>query len=571
MRELQMRGAVFVAHNAAFEQAIWENTGYPPPEFICTMALAQSHGLPGGLGRAAKSLQLSFQKEVSGTRLINMYCKPAKDGEFRVLEGEDLQDMMYYCAMDVEVEREIFKRLPKLNAWEQGIFQLTQKINNRGIKIDTELASKASLFAKDLIGAANERLKELTDNKFYSLSQTVRLRNYLNDQYGLSLETVGSQELEEVLPFVSDPVAKEIITLRIGFGRSSSAKFDKASGAVCDDGRVRNYLIYHGASTGRWTSHTIQLQNLPRGIDIDADTCISLIKNADPEVFNMFYPDPMGAISSCIRGLFVAEEGKTFYVVDYASIEARVLMWLAGEKKAVSLFKQGADLYVEMAKVIHNNQKLTKENKKERQLGKQAILGCGYGMGHKKFMATCLSYGMDVDETLAEKAVKAYRKMHKKVVSFWYDLESAAVQTMRTGKAHRCGPVRFTREGEFLYCQLPSKRKLAYYKPLLEEGKLVYFTQDSQTHNFKKTNTYGGKLCENVCQAVARDIMADAMVRLETFNLPIVLSVHDEIVVEAKQKAGRLEQVIDLMKTLPEWAQGCPIDAEGFETKRYKK
>ena len=570
--ELKHSGAVFIAHNAAFEAAIFDLYGIKDAKFQCTMALGQSHGLPGSLDGMAKALQLGYQKDLNGTRLINKFCKPNKLGEFYQMSESDMTDLLDYCALDVEVERGIFNRLPPLSEYEQRVFDLTRKINERGIKIDVELATKAAALATSLTADANERLKELTGGKFYSLGQTVRLKNYLNEEYGLDLSGVGSDELEEKLPFTQDEDCQEIMKLRMDFGKSSSAKFDKASMAVNEDDRVRQYLIYHGASTGRWTSFTVQMHNLPRGTGIDPDICINLIKHGDPELFTLLYDDPIGAISTCIRGLFIAEEGKTFYVVDYASIEARVVAWLAGEKKLLNLFTEGADVYVEMAKKIFRKPSLTAKDKFERFLGKTTVLGCGYGMGPDKFYATCLGYGIEVTPELAEKAVLTYRQTNKQIVGFWYDLERAALATLRTGKTHKCGPVRFIRGREFLYCQLPSGRKLAYYKPMIDDGQIVYFTQNSQTHTFQKTHTYGGKLCENVTQAVARDIMADAMLRLEEADFPVVLSVHDEVVVEyAKPQGPELNNIIMIMTTLPEWAKGCPIDAEGFVTERYRK
>ncbi|MBW1672056.1 MAG: hypothetical protein JRJ45_00170 [Deltaproteobacteria bacterium] len=570
--ELKHGGAIFVAHNAAFESAIFNEVGLAGAKFICTMALAQSHGLPGSLDRASKALQLDYQKDPMGMRLINRFCSPNRDGEYHEMDEQEMKEMLDYCATDVEVERAIFNRLPKLSEYEQGVFELTQKINERGIKIDLDLAKSAAYISGELTHQANQRLKEITGGKFYSLKQTVRLKNYLNHEYGLDLETISSPELLEKLPFIQDEEAQEIVQLRLNFGKSSAAKFDKARHAVNDDQRVRNYLIYHGAGTGRWTSHTIQLQNLPRGIAVDPDVCIQLIKQKDASFYGAFYDDPIGALSTCIRGLFVAEEGNLLYVVDYASIEARVLAWLAGEKKALRLFEEGADAYVEMAKEIYHDPNLTKKDKPERQLGKTAVLACGYGMGPDRFFATCSSFGIEVTPELAEKAVRTYRQSNKQIVSFWYDLERAAMATLRTGKNHKCGPVRFMRGREFLYCELPSKRRLAYYKPRIEENQIVYFTQNSQTHSFGKTHTYGGKLCENITQAVARDIMADAMLRLEEADFPVVLSVHDEVVVE-KEKGARfeLQDIITIMTTLPEWAKGCPIDAEGFATERYRK
>ncbi len=382
--ELARDGAVFVAHNASFEAAMFNKVGLAgAAKFVCTMALGQSHGLPGSLERMAKALQLGYQKDLSGTRLINKFCKPNKDGEFNEMDDMDMKDMLDYCATDVEVERAIFYRLPELSEYEQRVYELTQKINERGIKIDVYLAKCAAWLTKELTYRANQRLKTLTEGKFYSLGQTVRLKNYLNNEYGLDLQSVSNQELSEQLPYIQDEEAQEIVQLRMKFGKSSAAKFDKARVAVNEDHRVRQYLIYHGASTGRWTSMTIQLQNLPRGTGIDPDVCIEFIKQRDYELFDAFYDDPLGAISTCVRGLFVADKGKVLYVVDYSAIEARVVCWLAGEKKALKLYREGADMYVEMAKEIFRNPHLTPKDKSERALGKTTVLGCGYGMGRQ--------------------------------------------------------------------------------------------------------------------------------------------------------------------------------------------
>lgn len=575
------QGAEFAAYNAFFEYMIWKYVWKKePPVFRCTMAKVCAHGLPWPLEKAALALKTKAGKNLDGKRLINKFCVPDEYGMFLDFNDypKDKENFVKYVEDDVIVERHIDDMLPELSDYEQGIYLLTQKINERGVHIDHELVVKAEHLANKLTEFANAKCAELTDKKLYSISQTVRLKNYLNKTYGLDLTSVASDEVQAVMGQDIEDEAKRLLAMRLEFGRSSVAKFNRATESLCPDNRIRNYLIYHGAGTGRWTSQAVQFQNLPRGGEVDVDTCIDVIKQDDAEFMAMMYERPMTALSNCVRGMVVAQTGYRLLVVDYAAIEARVLMWIVGQKDAVRCFREGQDIYVEMARVIYHNKKLTAANKAERQLGKQAVLGCGYQMGAQRFKGTCAGYGIEISDDLAETAVQSYRNTYRQVVTFWNDVNKAAIMTVRTKKAHRCGPVRFYIQGKFLYCTLPSGRNLAYYHPGIEKDlkfnsdRLFYFTQNSQTRSFKKTPTYGGKLTENIVQATARDLMADAMLRLEENNFPVVLSVHDEIICEVpKQWKTALNDMTKIMTTLPTWAKGCPIAAEGWRGKRYKK
>lgn len=581
-------GYSFCAHNAFFEYMIWKHVWKTPlPRFTCTMAKCSVSGLPKNLENAAKALRLEYQKDINGRRLINKFSKPQKDGTFLSLNDfpEDKKQFHDYGTIDVLVSREIDKLLPELNETEQKVFELTLDINGRGLAVDLDLARRAKEIAEKLSEKCSLRLRELTNDHFYSIKQTVRLKQYLNTLFGLKMEDVAADTIEEILPTVKDPVARELLTLRAEYSSSSVAKFNRIIEAAGEDARVRDYLIYHGAATGRWTSQIVQFQNLPRGGEIIPESAIDILKSADADFFETMYEFPMSALTECVRGVIVAHPGHRLFVADYAAIEARVLMWLADQKDAVRMFKEGRDIYVEMAKVIHKNPNLTKENKPERQLGKQTVLGCGYQMGWEKFKNTCAGYGIAIEDDLAQTAVDAYRNTYKRVVSFWSDLEASAIHAVRHRTPVTCGPVRFFTKGRFLFCQLPSGRCLHYYQPGIEDnttsyGKtkktLRYFAQKSgpkQSNTFKKIFTYGGKLCENITQAVARDIMADAMLRLEMCGYPVILSVHDEIVCEVPKNHKRksAELMVGIMCDLPLWAEGCPITAEGFETERYRK
>jgi len=304
----------------------------------------------------------------------------------------------------------------------------------------------------------------------------------------------------------------------------------------------------------------------------------------------MAYKSPMLTLSGCIRGLVVPQDGRSLAVVDYSAIEARMLMWVAGQQDAVDDFHQGRDIYVEMARVIYKNRNLTAKDKEERQLGKQTILGCGYGMGHIKFQATCESYGIDLGEKteyveretkdkkrekiwyspLAKRAVDGYRSRYPDVPAFWRSMQQGAESCVVTGKSNSTHGFTFKREREFLYLEMPSGRRLAYHRPNRDSEGLFYFTEDSQSYSYVKKRLYGGRIVENVIQALARDILAYGILNLEEKGFKVILTVHDENVVEIEDKE-ELAEIIKIMCTLPAWAKGCPISAEGFVAHRYRK
>jgi DNA polymerase len=575
-------GFIFCAQNAFFEMAIWQaRWGGPLPRFRCTRAKLGAHGLPQSLESGARALRLTSQKDIEGRRLINKFCIPQKDGSFIELDDHpaDKEKFMGYCISDVRTEREIDCILPNPTDVEQQYFDLTQTINLNGVRVDQELSSIAQSVSETLYERCNARLKYLTDGQFYSIKQHTRLKVYLNQHYGLKLEDVSADTLEEVLPDVQDPVAQEIIKLRLEYAQSSVSKFTRILGSVCDDGRVRDYLLYHGAHTGRWTSQIVQFHNLPRGGKFDPGTAIDILKYGGAELFEQLYDYPISALTECIRGVILPTQGKQLYVADYNAIEARVLMWMADQKDAVEMFRRGDDIYIDMARDIYNDSDLTKKDKDERQLGKQTILGAGFQMGPEKFQKTCKKYGIEIDEGFAKKSIYGYRNKYPMVPQYWEDVERAAKAAIRYGKAYRIGRVVFYPKKKFLYCRLPSGRDLAYYSPGFEDREtkagvrenIFYFTQNSQTNTFGKTYTYGGKLVENIVQAVARDIMADAKLRLHNNEYSVLLSSHDEIISEGDPEFCSVDEMVQIMCTLPEWAEGCPITAEGWSGERYRK
>ena len=371
---------------------------------------------------------------------------------------------------------------------------------------------------------------------------------------------------------------RRCLEIRQSLSKSSTAKFKAMLGREHNN-RICDTLMYHGASTGRWTARGIQPQNLPRGSFKDVDFCIELIKQKDANGIEMLFGDLMDSISTCIRAAICAPEGSVLICADFSSIEARVLAWLADEQKVLDSFVSGLDLYKVAATSIYgkNYEEITKA---ERQIGKVSVLALGYQGGVGAFQAMANGYGVKVDNDVAQGIVDSWRNGHQKIKQFWWNTEKAAVDAVEKGEACRVGKTIWATVNNFLHCRLPSGRVLSYYKPYLEMTltpwkkmkNVLHFTGvDTYSKKWSDQTTYGGKLVENVCQAVARDFMAEAMLRVEKAGYKTVLTVHDEIVVEMEEGKGSLEELENLMSVVPEWGLGCPIEAEGWIGKRYRK
>lgn len=595
--EVNMRNDIFLkirlgvpveAHNALFERAIWENImvpryGWPvikPEQWRCSAAKAAARSLPRALAQVGSVLGLKQQKDALGSRVMMKLCRPRLDGSYWTPEKtpEDFKVLYAYCKQDVEVERELNKEVRDLHPDELKVWQLDQTINTRGIMLDIEAVEACIKMVNTYEKKLLKEVNAITKGKLENVSQRNKALEWLRVQ-GLVLDDLTKKTVSKTLESGDGlpPEVLRILEIRQELGRTSTAKLSAMQKARCRDGRIRDTLMYHGAGTGRWSGKLVQLHNMPRGTVQDIDRCIAFIKDGDPQLVEIFYGDVMAAISSCLRGMLVAAPGKELVVADYAAIEARVLFWLAGEVRGMQMFRDGVDLYLDMAKTIFGREDV---GKAERPLGKQAVLGCGYQMGKDKFKMTCENYGMDVSIELAERAVTAYREKYHTVQRLWWDQESAAIKAAKSGQPITCGKVTWFMHGKVLYCKLPSKRCLAYNFPSVkivetpwgqEKEQLSYFSVNSVSKKWEQEPTYGGKIVENITQAVARDIMASAMLRVEAAGYPVVLTVHDELVAEVPEGFGSVTEFENLMAENPKWAEGCPIKAEGWRGKRYKK
>lgn len=569
---------IFYAHNSIFEQLIYKHIlttrfGFntlPVNRWRCTAAKALSVGLPKSLEDAAKALDAAYQKDLSGRQTMLRLCKPQANGQF-IESAEQFAKLEAYCTQDVETERAIDKALPELHPFEQYVWFEDQVINHRGVHVDTVALAKCL----ETIEKETKRLKEvaktLSGGLLDGTSRRQAVLDYLKKKHGVVLPDFTKATVEKAITEGKIPQeALELLRVRQQSGLTSTAKYIALNNAIDDDGRLRDAFIYYTAGTGRWGGKLVQLQNLPKP-KFDSDLGVEMILAYDYETLRIMYPNIMELLSSCVRGMFAAAKGKELLVADYSAIEARVLMWFCDEVEAVQMFREGKDIYVEMAKRISRDA--------PRQLGKQAILACGYGMGDKKFKTTCETYDIQVSETLAKAAVNAYRATYPKVRNMWYAQERAAIQAVSKGGRIACGRVEWEKRGNFLWCRLPSGRSLAYHKPEVktsesdfgEQSRLTYMATDSMTKQYIRKDTYGGKIIENIIQATARDILANALIEAERKGFPPVMHVHDEIVVEVPEGKGDVQEFVKTICALPKWAEGCPITAEGWKGTRYKK
>lgn len=573
-------GAEIWAWNAAFERAVWEHkiarriNGNPRPnQWNDTAALAATLALPRALGKCAEVLELDDQKDTRGRYLIQRLCKPYR-GERRT--DQHLLDELYaYCKQDVVTERAIktyIQKFKPMGEHERAVWLLDQEINWRGVGIDVPNVENAL----DLIIATAERLNasvvDLTDGALSGVGSRAQVMSWCRDQ-GYRL---GGYDKNAILTALADPAlpanVRDVLKVRQTLGKASTSKYLAMQNLAGADHRARGVFSYHGAQTGRWAGRGFQPQNLPRPAFKDADTCVQLFDQRDPELLEMLYGDPMVALSSTLRSMIVPAHGKRLLVVDFNAIEARVLAWLAGEQAPLDVFASGQCIYCHAATSIYGRT-ITKADQAERQIGKVAVLALGYQGGVGAFQTMAAAYRVEIEDELADEIKVKWRKANKNIVRFWYALEEAANNAVKhRGHAFDAGPITFKCHGDFLFAKLPSGRRLAYYQPRLGNSGLEFWGTDSRLGGrWAKLDTYGGKLAENITQAVARDLLADAMLRVEAAGYPVVMHVHDEIVSEVPKDFGSLSQFEELICQMPDWATGLPMAVEGFECERYRK
>lgn len=597
LREAIESGMILEAHNAEFERAIWKNVltpqfgapEVPIAQWRCSAAKAAYCAIPRALGDAVEAMGLPARKDGEGKRIMMQLARPrrlSENNSKEFWEPEDVPDKFEkldsYCVDDIKAESGLSKFLPSLSDEEQELWFLDQKINTRGFCIDVENVQKILWCIGRLQEKMDTKTQEITKGELRSVRQRDAFLRYFANYGYYMLDATGPTVQEWLKRDDLPEVLQTLLKHREIQSKTTTAKYKSMLDRVCSDNTIKGTLKYHGSHTGRWTGIGVQPQNLPRGTEKDVDAVIEDFSKSDISLLLEKYPNPFEAAASCIRAMIIASPGNTLFCSDFSSIEARVLVWLADDQRALEIFRSDKDIYVDMAAAIYKvpAEEVTEE---QRHVGKMAILGLGYGMGWKTFMKNCEARGIVIDESFARTVIRKYRERYELVTGLWSDLEIRAKAAVRNpGKCYGIAGVKFMVKDDFLCCRLPSGRVIRYYKPDIKpkttswgetRDTLVYWGVNSYTRKWEEQGTYGGKLTENVTQAIARDFMAEAMLRIDAAGFDIVLTVHDELLAESPMitDPGNLEYFIELMTIVPEWAKGCPIGADGWSGERYRK
>ena len=575
---------VKVAHNAAFERNAYRRQfGFyqPPEEWVDTMILCAMNGLPMSLEAAGEALQLPQQKLKEGTALINYFCKPCKPtiangGRMRNLPEhapEKWARFKEYAKRDVETMREIYRRLHAFPVpdWERKVWALDARINELGVQIDRQLVDAAIAVDEAFTAEHAKEMQRLTGLE--NPNSVAQLKLWL-EAVGVDCESLNKATVQDLRKKATDPTTRRVLELRQLLGKTSTTKYKAMTAAAGEGDRVRGLLQYYGAGrTGRWAGRLVQVQNLPQNHLENIDKVRELVRQRDLDTLELCFDSVPDVLSQLIRTALVAKEGHTFLVADYAAIEARVIAYLAGEKWRMDVFAKGGDIYCSSASQMF---KVPVEkhgvNGHLRQKGKIAELACGYGGG----IGALKAFGADkmgLTELEMQDIVAQWRQASPTIPRFWRDTENAARRALENpGRTFSipCG-VKYRRDADALRCRLPSGRILSYWGARLEEGSIVFMGQNQTTRKWETTETWGGKLVENIVQAVARDCLAVALLRLDEEGYKVAFHVHDEVVIEEPTDGRTWQDAAEVMGRPIDWAPGLLLRGDGYATNFYMK
>ena len=610
-----------VIHNSAFDRTMLRHSigvDIPLAKIHDTMAQALSHSLPGALGALCEIMRLDSDqaKDKNGKTLINLFCKPrppnsAIERATRETHPTEWAAFVEYARRDIEAMRAVLRKLPRWNypalKSERALWELDQVINDRGVLIDLELVESA-------IAAIERRKVELSDEvadatlgAVGSATQRDALKTYLLEAHGVDLPDLQAATLERRIDDEELPAAvRDLLRARLEASVTSTAKYPRLRAGVSSDGRLRGTLQYCGAArTGRWAGRVFQPQNLPRPTLKPAaiERGIEALKLGAAELLD---GDVIALASSALRGVMIAPPGRHLVVSDLAAIEGRVLAWLAGEQWKLDAFAafdagQGPDLY-RVAYARSFGIDAAEVTDEQRQVGKVQELALGFQGGLGAFRTMAQAFGLDLPQETVYDLIGVWRRAHPATKKLWDDLDAACREVVRCGDAITVGRVTLRRLRTWLVVELPSGRSICYPAPKIEQlpcracsgqgvrqvdgasepvpckvcfsygtvGTNTYLGLNQYSRKWERVATYGGKLTENITQAVARDILAAALARIEAAGFELVLTVHDEVIAEATPDRSALE-LSRLLATAPDWAPGLPLAAKGFATTRYRK
>lgn len=597
------------AYNATFEWYCLNQAGYVTPieQWRCTMFHGLYCGYTAGLDATGKAIGLpqDKQKMSAGKALIRYFCVPCKPtksngGRTWNLPYHDMDKWKLfkeYCKQDVRTEHEIFKRLQffAVPEEEQKLWQMDVRMNALGVRVDTKLIEGA-LYINDVSEQklTNEAM-EITG--LSNPNSVAQLKNWFYEMYEMEIDSLDKESVVEirnkldnsmdlgVLPVDNAMLGLRVLEIRQQLGKTSVKKYIAMDVSKGTDDRVRGLTQFYGANrTGRWAGRLVQLQNLPRNYISTLDYARKLVKQKNYDGLRLLYDNVPDTLSQLIRTAFIPSEGNKLIVSDFSAIEARVIAWLAGEQWVNEVFATHGKIYEATAsQMFHVSiEKITKGNPEYelRQKGKVATLALGYQGGTSALIAMgALNMGLSEEEL--PDIVTRWRQANRRIVDLWYSIDQAIVTVMQTAQTQAIRGLIFSLEGDLIYgqsfltVQLPSGRKLFYPKPFLKEnqfGKLAvhYYSVGQQTKKWEVCSTYGGKMTENIVQAIARDCLAETLKRIERRNLEVVFHVHDEVVIDAP-KHITVEEVCDLMAEPIPWAPGLILKGAGFESDYYMK
>ena len=591
----------FRAWNAAFEFNIWNacavQHGLPPlgiERFHCTMAQGLVWGVPPRLEQAAIALRTSIEKDKEGAKLMRkmMRPRPHKDGTITWWDQDEpglLQRLGEYCAQDVRAERAIGHRLRPMPPDERRLWVLDQHMNNRGLKVDAVAVEKMQTVVDGELVRIGAALAGLTDGRITSPTQTARLLAYLKEQK-VEIDSLDKRVIPIVLKDELDPRHREILKLYGQGAKSSTAKLRSMMNYLDDDGRVRSLTQYGGAMrTLRWAGRGPQIQNYPRpSKEIDARVAIEhIIWGVDAETLDFTHGNPMDVVSQCLRGAYVPAADHAFAVCDYSGIEARVVAWLAGQEDALDVFRTGADIYRKAANDVGST---------SRDLGKLLVLSCGFGAGPRRvaIIAQNPPYFIELTKEEAIRNVYGWRQANHHIRSLWYEVDDI-IRMVIGGRIDDRWIWTSARKVAFrmatderlsgsLLMRLPSGRKIVYRNASIDEvindvdgcsdvELVIRYDGLDWAKKWTRIRSWGGKFVENMTQAVARDLLAGAVLQLDDDDDDLLTTVHDEIIAEPLQARAdaRLAEMKAVMGVAPQWAYGLPLKAEGAVMARYGK
>ena len=584
MEYLTDDSVIKTAYNAAFERNCinrFFGLSLKPEGWRCTLVQASMLSLPLSLEGVGEALNLDKKKMSEGKDLIRYFCMPCKPtkangGRTRNRPSdapEKWELFKTYCIRDVDVEKQIRNKLTKfpIPDREQELYCMDQRINDRGIMVDQELIGHA--VACDLL------YKETVTKKAYEISglenpnSVLQLKDWLNEK-GIEVDSLAKAVVEELVENTQGDVA-EMMKLRLAMSKTSVKKYEAMERSVCPDGRVHGLLQFYGANrTGRWAGRLVQIHNLPQNHMEDLELARSLVKEGRYDLVELLYDSTPDVLSELIRTAFVARPGCRFIVSDFSAIEARVMGYLAGEGWVMEEFRGAGKIYEQTAsKMFHIPIGEITKGSPYRARGKVASLACQYGGAEGALISMgALNF---VEEEELKGLVQSWRTANPHIVNYWHEIDGAVKAAVKERKMTKIGMVTVYYQSGMLKIALPSGRVLSYVRPRMTVNRFgsesVSYEGVGTNRKWTRIESYGAKFCENIVQATARDVLAEAMLRLEKKGFDIVCHIHDEVVLEVPEGTSSVEEVNEIMAVCPDWCEGLPLKAAGFESPFYKK